>query len=213
MASNCRRPRRGVSVPGVLFALPALLAVGCSTVNVTVPARSATEQLLISTAADRAIARHAELSEVRGKKVFVDVSNLESYDKPYVTLAIRGAVARSDGRLVDEKDRAEIILEAASGALAIDKTSTVYGIPEISLPVPGAGSIALPEVALLKNTRQKGKAKIALLAYEADSRKVLIPVRTTLGSTYFDSWWFFFLGPFDFTDLPEWPKEEREPSD
>jgi len=212
LSSDCRRVPRGLTVVATWVVLPVFLMVGCTTVNVTVPARSATEQLLISTAADRAVARHTELVRVRDKKVFVDVSNLESYDKPYVALAVRSAVARWGGRLVDEKSAAEIILEAASGALSMDKTSTVYGLPQVSVPLPGMSAIPIPELALLKNVRQKGKAKILLLVYEADSRKTLMPPRAALGSTYFNSWWLLFFGPFEFTDLPEWPEEKPEPS-
>lgn len=48
-----------------------LLWTGCHTTKITEPKRSITEQLLLSSAADRAIEK-VDLAELRGKKVYVE---------------------------------------------------------------------------------------------------------------------------------------------
>src|SRR4051812_11424495 len=95
------------------------LEVGCTQTGLTKPTRSAVEQLLISTAADRALAS-ADWSFVRGRKIFVDRTYFESYDDDYVMGTIRDFVSTNGGLLVPEFKEADYILEARSGALSID---------------------------------------------------------------------------------------------
>ena len=72
--------RNGRILPGAMVAVAALLAGGgCTQTILTAPQRSATEQLLLSTAAERAVAS-INFSLFSGKKVFLDVSNFDSYD-------------------------------------------------------------------------------------------------------------------------------------
>ena len=63
------------------FAVPCLLAllcVGCKTVRETTPARTATEQLLLGTAADHAT-EDRFFQWLAGKKVFVDDKYFECF--------------------------------------------------------------------------------------------------------------------------------------
>ena len=72
----------------MLFAAVGFGLAGCSSVQVTTPARSATEQLLISTAADQAAERLAAQLAVKGS-IFVDASGVEGYDTKYAVFAVR----------------------------------------------------------------------------------------------------------------------------
>lgn len=190
--------------------LACLILTGCGTVHVTLPERSATEQYLLSTAVDRALRRQTALDRLRDRRVFVDTSYIQAYDREYVMLALRGAVLRGGGRLTDDRYDADVIVEVASGALSIDHAAWLLGIPALTIPIPLVGPVQTPELALLKTERQKGKAKINLLAYSAETREPVIGGSIALGSADYNSWWFLFLGPFNFTDLPPWPKESRQ---
>ena len=79
-----------------ILALAALLLAGCSTSQMTNPPRSVTEQLLLSTAADRAI-NTVSFINFDHKKVFVDGTYYESYDSKYVLGSIRDALSRFGG--------------------------------------------------------------------------------------------------------------------
>ena len=63
-----------------IHALAALVLAGCSTATTTNPPRSVTEQLLLSTAADRAI-NGTRLDLFAQKKGFVDSNNFGNYYK------------------------------------------------------------------------------------------------------------------------------------
>ena len=69
---------------------------GCSTSRETEPARTATEQLLISTAVDRALDR-MNLKIPEGTKIWVDAENFEGYDQKYAVGAIRDRLMREGG--------------------------------------------------------------------------------------------------------------------
>ncbi len=156
---------------GVIAALAAGLGLwaGCTQTGLTQPKRAATEQLLISTAADRAL-EQADLSMLKGKKVQVDHTYFDGYDKEYVVGSIRDLVSRAGGLLVGKAEEAEIILEPRSGALSVDASSSVIGLPASAAPIPLAGAVQLPEVAIYKSEKHYAIAKIALLAYERESR-------------------------------------------
>ena len=119
---------------------------GCTTNKTTDTARSATEQLLLSTATDRAL-HSANLMLFANRKVFLDASYFDSYDSKYVLGAIRDALSRAGALLEDTAANSDIIIEARSGALATDNAQTLFGIPAFSAPVPLAGSVAVPELA------------------------------------------------------------------
>jgi len=80
---------------GWVAVLAAALA-GCGTVRETLPPRSAMEQLLISTAADRAV-EELPTDWLVGKAGHLDISNLDCYDKPYVVQRLREAVLDAGG--------------------------------------------------------------------------------------------------------------------
>jgi hypothetical protein len=142
----------------------ALLCGGCTVTKMTEPPRSASEQFLLSTAADRAIAK-ADLSGFANQKVFLDNSNFDSYDPKYVIGSIRDALNRAGALLVSAAAQADIILEPRSGGLSIDSSSSLLGIPSTGLPVPLAGAVSIPEIAIYKSDKDFSTAKLALLAY------------------------------------------------
>jgi hypothetical protein len=149
-----------------LTALVAALSSGCTTARQTDPQRTATEELLISTAADRAAASITlELGSER--KCFLDATNFEGLDGKYAIAAIRSSLLRKGARFVGDKKDADTIVEIRSGALSIDKRDMLVGIPSIDIPIPLAGNFGTPEIALYKSEDQEGIAKFAATAYDA----------------------------------------------
>jgi hypothetical protein len=179
-----------------------LFLTGCSTANMTNPARSATEQLLLSTSADRAIAS-ATLPSINGKKIYIDGTYFDSYDSKYVLGAIRDAFSRAGGLLVENATNSDIIVEARSGALSIDFSESLFGVPASGIPIPLAGVVTIPELAIYKSSRQHSYAKLALLAYDTKSREHLYSSGSMLGLSY--NKYYKFLGFFQWTttDIPE----------
>ena len=153
--------------------LPALLLLvlisGCTTIRETQPSHTAREQLLLSSAADRA-SEHIAPTVPRGNSIFVDVNNFGSgndYQSQYAINAVKTALLRRGYRLAPNADKADTIAMASSGALSIDETEKLLGVPDYSIPIPFSGALDTPEVALWKSKNRTGVAKFLLTYYDA----------------------------------------------
>lgn len=186
-----------------------IVLAGCTQTGLTNPKRSATEQLLISTAADRALAQ-VDFSIVRGKKVYVDSSHYNSEDEDYVIGTIRDFISTNGGLLAAKVEAADLVIEPRSGGLSIDASSSLIGMPASAAPLPLAGSVQLPEVALYKSEKQFSIAKIALLAYERDSRKHVASTGPKIGRANIKYYKFLGLIGYTKTTVPERKKLTNE---
>ena len=196
---------RGLAVLGFVLVL---LGSACTQTGLTKPPRSAVEQLLISTAADKALEK-ANWSIIRGKKVYVDRTYFESADKEYVLGTIRDYVSINGGLLMTNLNDAELVLEPRSGALSIDSSSSVIGLPASSAPMPFAGAVSLPEIALFKSEKQYSIAKIAILAYERESKKHVASSGPLIGRANIK--YYKFLGYIGYTKttIPEKQRKKK----
>ena len=158
--------------PFALAAMAALLLAGCTTERRTAPSRTATEQLMISAAADRA-AQNLSIAIPVDTKIFVDSAYFDGTDSKYAVAAIRDRLLRRGARLVEKRDQADMIVEIRAGALSIDENSLIVGIPQMDVPIPLAGSLGLPEIALFKRDRRQGAAKFAAAGYDAKTGKLI----------------------------------------
>ena len=112
---------------------------GCTTYEITQPPRATTEQLLLSTATDRAL-HSVNLGIFSGQKVFLDTTYFDSYDDKYVIGTIRDALSRAGALLVTNANGSDVIIEARSGGLSTDGSTSLVGIPSFGIPVPLAGT-------------------------------------------------------------------------
>ncbi len=124
--------------------------------------RTAIEQLLLTSAVDRAMEK-LEMPMLRGAKVYVDFTNLNCTDAEYVKVALRARVARLGATLVAAADKADCTMEVASGALAMEHKSGMVGLP--SLPVPQA-AVPLPEVPFYKTIEQTAIVKLLIFVHK-----------------------------------------------
>jgi len=138
----------------------------CSTLSESEPARTATEQLLFSSAVDRVCDKLA-LQIPENSKVFVDAGYVEGTDSKYLVATLRDRILRAGGLLVAERAEADLVFEPRVGATSLDRKGTLVGLPSIPLPIPLAGNLELPELALFKRDRQQGVVKLALTTYDA----------------------------------------------
>lgn len=156
------------------LAAAAMLA-GCVTVRHTDPPVTATEQLLISTAVDHAAAQ-LQLEFPQGSKVFLDAGYVDMdgtvvYPR-YALAAVRRRLLQLGAQLTTDRDKATVIVEMRSGAQSVNDRRILVGTPGFSLPVPLAGSLAIPEVPLFRYHKETGISKLALVAYDANGRLI-----------------------------------------
>jgi hypothetical protein len=155
--------------PSVLAVAMALLALAaCSEMRVSQPDRTASEQLLFSSAVDRVCDKLAiQLPE--DSKVFVDASYVDGSDSKYLVASLRDRILRHGGRLVAARGEADVVFEPRVGALSVDRKKTLVGVPSIPIPIPLAGELNIPELALFKRDRQQGVVKLTLTSYDAET--------------------------------------------
>jgi hypothetical protein len=173
-------------------------------------ARSATEQLLLSTAADRAM-QSLDLGVFAGKKVYVDATYFDSYDPKNALGTVRDALNSAGALLVASATNAEYVVEARSGALSIDYDQTLIGMPSTGVPIPLAGTFNIPEIALYKSQKQASTAKFALLAYSRVTGEHYSSKGPLVGKSYNNYYKFLGFITWTLTDLPEKKREKRHP--
>jgi len=179
--------------------IPALFT-GCAALSTSMPERTAQEQLLISTAADRALGR-MDLRAVKGRRVFVDDTYLKAYDASYVLGKFRNAVSYNGGLIVDSRAEADIIIELYSGALSMNESAFNLGLPPIELAVLGTG-FTTPEIAIFRIQTQHSIAKLSAFGYAAVGREMIFSTGTQFGSTTARSYTVLLVGPFTFVNMP-----------
>ena len=184
------------------------LAAGCvNRQRMTEPVRSVGEQLLLSTAFDRALSELdvEAIGRLKGFKVYLSTVYLQTLDQEYLVGSLRDLLLSSGVLVVDDIAQAEMIVEVRSGANSRDSATVTAGIAEDqALPNPITGApVALPELAFFKKQNSVSLTKIALVAYHADSREHIFSSGTLLGGAYDRHYQFLGLIRLRFTDVPE----------
>jgi hypothetical protein len=176
---------------------------GCSTIKESLPPRTATEELLLSSAADRAL-EYTSFPWLDGKKVFVEDKYFESYDKGHAVSLLRERLSASGALFVKTDDKADVIVELRSDALSMDMAEMLVGLPAMALPIPLAGPVTTPEIVLYKSHRSDAVTKVALFAYERASGRYLESSGPMLGRAYLHLYKVLVVS-WRRTDVPELP--------
>ncbi len=191
---------------------------GCATIRVTDPPRTATEQFLLSGAAESAIDQ-LSADTLRDRLVYIDTTYLTTawQTAPELSFMIgefRAKLLEGGARISPERDGAQIVIELRSGGIGVDRLEFLLGLPSIGLTgliggpaAANAAPILTPELAILKSTRQYSFASIAFVAYWVDTGELLVSIGTFVGRRYREDWWIFGTGPRTVGDIP--PAERR----
>ncbi len=174
-------------------------AAGCGTTNWSDTPRTATEQLLISDAIDRAISR-IDLRALAGKEVYLDAAPIQrATDSSYLVSTLRQHMLASGCILRDDREEADYVVETRAGAVGTDRSELLFGVPATKIPqvvpVPGVPN-SIPEFKLATRTEQRAVAKIALFAYNRHTGRPvwqsgIIPVESKAKDI-----WVLGAGPF-----------------
>ena len=164
-----------------------LMSTGCHTSKLTEPPRTVAEMVMLSHAADQAIAQ-LDLDPLQGKKVFLDASYFESVDGKYVIGALREAIAIHGGILVDQLDASQWVMELRNRGLGMDTRSALFGLPAMEIPVPFAGRVASPELALYKANLADSIASFAVVVYDRQEGLMLATATEGEGMSKFNQY-------------------------
>lgn len=183
-------------------------AGGCSTIRVTNPPRTATEQFLLSQAAVRAV-EPLSFDALYGRKVFLDEAYFAPSEKEFVLGEFRAKLLLSGVQLMPSAENAEVIMEVRSSGVGIDLYESLVGIPSIAAPVGSVAdtaaigpSFVTPELAATKNKKQIGYASIAYVAYWKTTGEVVASSQPSVGRSWRVDWWLFGFGPRTIGTVP-----------
>ncbi len=174
-------------------------AAGCGTTKWSDSPRTATEQLLISDAVDRAVSE-IDFRALADRSVYLDTRYIAStLDQNYLTSTLRQHMLASGCVIKDKPEDADYVVEVRTGSLGTNRNDVLVGVPATNLPTVGllpTGTASIPEIALAKNTNQQAVCKIAVFAYDRMSgRPVWQSGNRKVASRAKDSW-LFGTGPF-----------------
>jgi hypothetical protein len=191
----------------ILWCVPLIaLLAGCGTTRSTDTSRTATEQLLISDAVDRAVSE-INFRVLAGRKVHLDpqflkVANPADHqfaDNQYLTSTLRQHLLASGCVIEEKREDADYVVEVRSGAIGTDRHDLLYGLPATNLgtlsPVPGVPA-AIPEIPFAKRTSQRGVAKLAVFAYERESGEPVWQSGVSQYTSNSRNVWVLGIGPF-----------------
>jgi hypothetical protein len=189
----------------IWISLVAVALVGCGTTK----SQRATEQMLISDAVDRSVAsidfrplsrQHVYLETKYVKNVLL---GMEYYNADYVISSVRQQMVGAGCLMEETADTASIVAEMRVGALGTDSHELVYGIPannalsSAASLVPSAPTIpTVPEISVARRNNQVGTAKIAVFAYDRQTRRPVWQSGIAQAHSTSKDIWLLGAGPF-----------------
>jgi hypothetical protein len=173
--------------------------VGCGTTRSTDTTRTATEQLLISDAIDRAV-QQVNVEPLAGQTVFLDDSRLSDVvDRNYLVSTLRQHLLANGCQLREKREDAEFIVEARAGAVGTDRNDLLFGVPSMNVPqiLPlQPAPAAIPEIPIAKRKDQRGIAKLAVFAYHRETGTPVWQSGLVHQESSSNDVWILGAGPF-----------------
>jgi hypothetical protein len=173
----------------------ALLLAGCTAVRTTSPAESAEEQILVTTAADRAAAALAAQVPA-GISAWIDLHGMSateqtSWDQAYGLAAIEDALLRHGITLKAERDQADAVILPRVGMLSTAERNVLLGLP--SFPVPLQPNMVVPALSFYSQNTANGSAKFAASVYDAKTGRLMVSTDPAYGFSHEESGTVLFV--------------------
>ena len=181
-----------------------IILSGCGTTT----QRAGTEQLLISDAVDHAVAQ-IDFRPLSERSVYLDTSYLQPVkgigfvNAPYIISSLRQQLTAAGCLLQDDRENAEIVIEARVGALGTNGHEITYGLPQSSALSSAASIFAnaptipvIPELSVGRVDSQSGVAKVMVFAYDRQSRQPIWQSGTARSESTSRNSWILGAGPF-----------------
>jgi hypothetical protein len=158
-----------------------LLAAACASTTESNTGRTATEQLLLARASDKAV-EGLSLPLPTASSIFVDDSYFQGDGTRYAVSAIRSALSDAGYRLARNKEESDAVFEIRAGALSLEQMRRVFGSPEMRIPINDSlNVVSLPELSVYSNRDRVGVAEFSGFLYEAKTGAPLGAVLPMIG--------------------------------
>ncbi|MFV1978156.1 MAG: hypothetical protein ACC649_02275 [Myxococcota bacterium] len=189
--SDCNRPATWrLLVLSATLCVLLHVASGCAFSTRVQTPRSSWEQILATTAIDRAL-KQLEWPEVDGKSVFVEVGPPgDVLDDLYLRRRIEVSLADRGAQVVRSAEAAEYVLSCLVGAIGLDISGRFMGLMGSQ---GGFIPFTIPELALYKNTLRRGVAKTEIYLVDLETKKIIHHSGPVEGAAYRQSKTYFFV--------------------
>jgi hypothetical protein len=190
-----------------LAPLALVLASGCTSVTVTGTPRTGTEQLMLTGTFDDAL-YHVDFSPLAGSRVFLDTQYITIVDKDWAISSIRRTMAEQGILLESNKDKANVIVEAAFGAYGTDQRDRKFGLPGISLTPSLTTGAAVStgssnSLNFSETNQQDAVIKARLFAYEAKTGRLVWETAPLYNAQGVRDHFVIGSGPYRMSSRPE----------
>ncbi|HRO32424.1 MAG TPA: hypothetical protein PLQ03_03340 [Brevundimonas sp.] len=166
---------------GLCLLVAALIVSGCASTTESNTGRTATEQLLLARAADRA-AEGLILPIPQGARIFVDDVYFRVDNGAYAVSAIRASLSDAGYRLATDRNQSDAIFEIRAGALSLEQMRRVVGLPEMRIPInENLNVVSLPELSVYSRRDRMGVAEFSGFLYDARTGAPLGAVSPMIG--------------------------------
>ncbi len=179
--------------------------------------RTGTEQLLLTGTWDSALAQ-VDFSSLAGTKVFLDTQYISVVDKDWVISSIRRTMAEQGLFLESNKDKAQVIVEAAFGAYGTDERDRKFGLPGIGIsPSLATGATVTTSgsstsLTFSETNQQDAVVKASLFAYEAKTGRLVWESAPLFNAQGVRDHFVMGSGPYRLSSRPEvaqYPSESQ----
>lgn len=174
------------------------LVSGCATVKRTgtETPRSATEQLLLSTAAERS-ATQIEGPDFLGVPLYLEVAGLTN-DAAFAKETVASELQARGAVIVTDATKATYTVKLLVQAFGTDQTESFLGIPAMNAIVP------IPEIALYKRRRQTAQSRLRYIVIDTRTGQTVGQAQEAEGKTTSTSWTILFFA-FERSDMDDRP--------
>ena len=201
-------PRQLLVVGAVVFCLMTVSLNGCGTTKWSDTTRTATEQLLLSHAMDRAVGQ-LNFTALYGKSTWIDSKAIDAAtDSKYFISAVRQHLLANGAKVMDKEEEADYVVELRAGAVGTDRNDLFCGVPSFSVPTGWAadylqGTTSVPEIAIYRKTSQRAVVKVAVFAYNKKTKAPIWQSGNIQTESRVKAQWIFGTGPFTKGDICE----------
>ncbi|WP_145347377.1 DUF6655 family protein [Rosistilla ulvae] len=164
---------------------------------------------MLSDAVDRSISA-IDFRPLAGKKVYLDTTYLAAVkgilfvNSDYIISSLRQQIIAAGCLLEEDRKTAELIIEARVGTLGADGYQVSYGIPASNALSTAASLVAeappvptIPEISFARRESNEASAKIAVFAYDRETRKAVWQSGISRSESDSRDTWVLGVGPFE----------------
>jgi hypothetical protein len=190
----------------IILSLVCAAGMGCTITQRTQLPRSATQQILATTAVVRAF-QQFEFPDIKGKRVMVHIGAPgDAVDTEFLKTAVQLEIYEEEAKVVAVPEQADLLLAVLVGSMGLNIRGRFVGIEGTA----GGGLVpfTIPELSLFKRTRTSGFAHAEFALVDPNSGEVLERSHPVEGNTRGDSTTVLMVFSWEDTDLEDYHPPE-----